>query len=104
MHSFSRTNFRTRGFASALLCIALISSSALAWQNGTSGTGAVPARKASAILTAAERTAANGVKLETIREVTTVLSSKEFEGRGTAQPGADKAAQLPGRPFRQAGT
>jgi len=32
------------------------------------------------------------IKLESIREITTKLSSKEFEGRGTGQPGADKAA------------
>jgi len=88
-YSFSRTNYRIRAFASAWLGIALISSSALAWQNGASGTAAAPAKT----LTASERTAAKGIKLETIRDVTTALSSKEFEGRGTGQPGADKAAK-----------
>lgn len=43
-------------------------------------------------LTEAERKAIGLVKLETIRDITTKLSSKEFEGRGTGQPGADKAA------------
>lgn len=94
MHSFFRIKFRNRGFASALLGIMLVSSSALAWQNGAvAATAAAPAAKASAPLTAAERSAVERVKLETIREVTTTLSSKEFEGRGTAQPGADKAAR-----------
>ena len=102
MHSFSRTNCRIRAFASAVLTIALISSSAFA-QNGTSGTGAAPAKRASATLTAAERSAANGVKLETIRDVTTVLSSKEFEGRGTGQPGADKAAKYLAERFAKLG-
>ena len=94
MHSFFRSNFRTRGVASALLGIMLVSSSAPAWQNGSvTGTATAPAGKSSATLTATERSAVGRVSLETIREVTTTLSSKEFEGRGTAQPGADKAAR-----------
>lgn len=88
MQSLSR-RFYQRGFVSALLAVTLLSSSALAWQ---SGTPASATRTAAATLTAAEQKAAARVKLETIREVTTALSSKEFEGRGTGQPGADKAA------------
>lgn len=79
-----------RGLMSAVLAITLLSSSALAWHQGTA---AVAARKSAATLSTAERKAAARVKLETIREVTTALSSKEFEGRGTGQPGADKAAR-----------
>ena len=56
-------------------------------------TASAPARKAAATLTSVEKKAAARVKLETIREVTTSLSSPQFEGRGTGQPGADKAAQ-----------
>jgi hypothetical protein len=88
MHSLSRNNLRRYVFLSALLTISILSSSTAAWQNG-----AVTARKAATTLTPAERKATARVKLETIKEVTTALSSKEFEGRGTAQPGADKAAQ-----------
>ena len=88
MHSLSRNNLRRHVFLSALLAISIFSSSTPAWQNG-----AATAKKATAALTPAERKATARVKLETIREVTTKLSSKEFEGRGTAQPGADKAAQ-----------
>jgi hypothetical protein len=94
MHPLSRNYFHRRGFLSALLAITLFSSSALSWQQriaAAQGT-AVPTKTAAAILTAAERKAASRVKLETIRDVTTTLSSKEYEGRGTAQPGADKAA------------
>ena len=40
-----------------------------------------------------ERAAAAGVNTETIREITTLLASKEMEGRGTGQPGADRAAK-----------
>ena len=104
MNSLSRAYFRRRGFLSALfstsLAITLLSSSAFAWQQGTgsgvgTGSAVAPARKAAATLTANERKAAGRVKLETIREVTTTLSSPEFEGRGTGQPGADKAARWP---------
>jgi Peptidase family M28 len=95
MHPVSSNSFQTRGFLSALLAIALLPSSVLAValrpQHGTA-TGVAAVKKSSATLTSVEKKAAGLVKLETIREVTTSLSSKEFEGRGTAQSGADKAA------------
>lgn len=89
MHSLSRINFHRRQFLAALLLVSLLSSPAVAWQAGASA----PAVKATATLTPPELKAANRLKLETIREVTTTLSSNEFEGRGTGQPGADKAAR-----------
>ena len=98
MHSLSRNNFQSRGLLSAVLLVALLSSSALAWQSGAAATA-----KADATLTAAEQKAAGRVKLETVRDVTTVLSSKEFEGRGTAQPGADKAARYLAERFAKLG-
>src|SRR5688500_5739824 len=79
----------TRIWLSAFLTIVLLSPSVLAFQ----GTATAPAKTATAKLTSAERKASEHVKQETIREITTALSSKEFEGRGTGQPGADKAAQ-----------
>jgi Zn-dependent M28 family amino/carboxypeptidase len=100
MHPFSRNDYKSRGFVSGILSIALaislLSSSAFAWQQASSSSGssaAVATRKSVATLTAAERKAADRIKLETIREVTTILSSPQFEGRGTGQPGADRAAQ-----------
>ncbi|HKP87442.1 MAG TPA: M28 family peptidase [Blastocatellia bacterium] len=51
------------------------------------------AAKSAPPLSKSEREASAQLKVETIREVTTALASKEFEGRGTAQPGADKAAR-----------
>jgi hypothetical protein len=92
MHPLSRKDIRRHGLLPALLVISLLSSSAFAWQNGAAAT-AVTTKRAAPTLTAVERKSAARVKLETIREITTALSSKEFEGRGTAQPGADKAAQ-----------
>jgi hypothetical protein len=95
MNPFSRNAFRHRGFLSAVfsisLAIALISPAAFAWQQGA-GSAAV-ATKAPSTLTPAERKATARVKLETIRDVTSTLSSPAFEGRGTGQPGGDRAAQ-----------
>lgn len=95
MYPFSRNEFRLRGFLHAVvsisLAITLLSSATFAWQQ-SAGSAAV-ATKAAVTLTPTEKKAADRVKLETIREVTTTLSSPAFEGRGTGQPGADRAAQ-----------
>ncbi|MGH9933351.1 MAG: hypothetical protein ACREA9_29555, partial [Pyrinomonadaceae bacterium] len=96
MHPFSRNDFRQREFLSAVLSISLaitlLSPAAFAWQQGA-GAAAVATKAPAATLTETERKAAARVKLETIREVTSTLSSPAFEGRGTGQPGADRAAQ-----------
>ncbi len=84
-----RTEILWRGFAAALLTLSLLATPALARQGGA----AAPAKSTAATLTAAERDALARVRVETIREVTTTLSSKEMEGRGTAQPGGDRAAK-----------
>ena len=95
MYPFSRNDFRARrllhAFVSISLAITLLSSATFAWQQ-SAGSAAV-ATKAAPTLTPTEKKAAARVKLETIREVTTTLSSPAFEGRGTGQPGADRAAQ-----------
>lgn len=100
MNSLSRSYFRRRGFLSAItafsLALTLLSPTAFAWQQAarsTAATASAPARQATPSLTPVEKKASARVKLETIREVTTALSSPQFEGRGTGQPGADKAAQ-----------
>lgn len=90
MHSLYRRRLQVRRASfdvlSLLLIITLLSSTAFAWQ------GAATATKPASTLTDAERKATSRIKLESIREITTKLSSKEFQGRGTGQPGADKAA------------
>ncbi len=103
-NSFPLNSFHRRGFLSALLAVALFSSSvvpSLGWQQ--SATGAATAKSAAATLTAAEKKAAGRVKLETIRQLTTRLSSKEFEGRGTGQAGADRAANYLAAHFTKLG-
>src|SRR5215813_7833700 len=44
-------------------------------------------------ITAEEQRAVDQLDSNTIREVTTILTSKEMEGRGTGQPGGDRAAK-----------
>jgi Peptidase family M28 len=103
MNSLSRSDFRRRGFLSVLLSISL----AITLSSGTFaqvGAGsAVLTRKTAPALSATEKKAAARIKLETIREVTTTLSSPEFEGRGTGQPGADKAAHYLADRFAKVG-
>jgi hypothetical protein len=95
IHPFSRNDSRLRGLSSAAISISiaitLLASAAFGWQGA--GSAAVASRTASSTLTPTERKAVARVKLETIREVTSTLSSPQFEGRGTGQPGADRAAQ-----------
>jgi hypothetical protein len=55
------------------------------------------------MLTSSEREAATLLSLKTIREVTNDLASKQMEGRGTAQPGADRAAKYLADTFARIG-
>jgi Zn-dependent M28 family amino/carboxypeptidase len=61
------------------------------------------AAKTAPALSAAEREAASHVKIETIREVTEALVAKEMQGRGTGQPGADRAAEYIANQFAKLG-
>jgi hypothetical protein len=106
MRPFSRNVFRHLGLWSAILSISLAttlnSASVFAWQQNGSA-AAVATKKPAATLTATERKAAARLKLETIRAVTAKLSSPEFEGRGTGQAGADRAAQYLADQFAKLG-
>ncbi|MBD0326421.1 MAG: M28 family peptidase [Pyrinomonadaceae bacterium] len=91
-----RSVFLWRKLPALLLAFALLTAPAF-------GQGAAVAPKPAATLTAAEREAAARVKTETIREVTTALAAKEMEGRGTAQPGGDRAANYIAERFAKLG-
>src|ERR1041385_3630100 len=54
-------------------------------------------------LSSIEQAATAQVKSDTIREVVTTLSSKEMEGRGSAQAGGERAAQYLAEKFAKAG-
>ncbi|HKR58790.1 MAG TPA: M28 family peptidase [Pyrinomonadaceae bacterium] len=99
MEMFTRKQQSTRALLAVLLA-AVMFSSASGWQGASTATAKANATPA---LTAGERKAAARVKLETIREVTAKLSSPEFEGRGTAQPGGDRAAQYLADRFKALG-
>jgi hypothetical protein len=102
MKSFFRSGARWNCLPVALLSLALLSPTAIAQQGGA-GAAVKPEQKPapaltsaalrSAVLTPAERRISTLVKTPTISTVTTTLASKEMQGRGTAQPGADKAAR-----------
>lgn len=106
MNSFSNISYLRRVLISASLVVALCSLSAASLAQSTVGpnaNGAATARRSATTLTADEKKAASRVRLETIRDMTIKLSSKEFEGRGTAQPGGDRAAQYLADQFARLG-
>jgi hypothetical protein len=86
MKSNPFSNLAWRRVSALLLAFALFASPAF-------GQATAVAPKPAATLTAAEKEAAARVKVETIKEVTAALSAKEMEGRGTAQPGGERAAK-----------
>ncbi|HEX8173844.1 MAG TPA: M20/M25/M40 family metallo-hydrolase [Pyrinomonadaceae bacterium] len=75
--------------AAALLIATLLSSISLGWQQASATVTVRPA----STLSAAEKAAASLVTAETIRKVTTELSAPDMQGRGTAQPGGERAAR-----------
>ncbi len=78
MNMNSRFSALQRRLMATLLALALLAS---------------PALSRSVALAVGGDEAPVTVKVETIREVTTDLSSPEMQGRGTMQPGGDKAAR-----------
>lgn len=86
MKSNPFANHAGRRLSALLLVVALVAPSAF-------GQATAVATRPAATLTAAEQKAAALVRVETIRDVTTALAAKEMEGRGTAQPGGDRAAK-----------
>ncbi len=98
--SKARTQEGRRRFLSLLLAAVLLSAPALGRQ---AGAGAGAAARPVAPLTEAERGLAARVRVETIKEVTAALSSKEMQGRGTGQPGGELAAKYIADRFARAG-
>lgn len=86
MKSNPFSTFAWRKVSALLLALALLASPAF-------GQAVATATKPAATLSAAEREAAASVRVETIKDMVTALSAKEMEGRGTAQPGGDRAAK-----------
>jgi hypothetical protein len=70
---------------SVLLAILLLTPSALGWTQAT-------APVTTKALSATERQLVESINLATIKETVNALAADEMQGRGTAQPGGDKAA------------
>ena len=95
--------------ASAFAAFALSSPSAHA-QKKTPVSGAakkpatvVAAKPEPTTLSAGEKAAIERVSVDTIKQVVTDLTAPEMEGRGTGQPGGDKAAQYIAQRFQSLG-
>src|SRR5262245_21972439 len=101
------TEKRGKGFSMRIAFRALI---AAIWLCAAVATASKPARvgahqddKKGSSLTAAEQEVVSLVSANTIRDVTVKLSSPEMEGRGTAQPGAERSAKYIAERFKQVG-
>lgn len=70
---------------SVLLAILLITSTALGWTQAT-------APVTTKALSGTERQLVESINLATIKETVNALAADDMQGRGTAQPGGDKAA------------
>ena len=70
---------------SVLFAILLVTSTALGWSQAT-------APVTTKALSATERQLVESINLATIKETVNALAADEMQGRGTAQPGGDKAA------------
>lgn len=83
MHELiSRPNQRR---LAVLLSLLLVTSTALGWTQA-------PAPATTRALSATERRLADSISVDTIKETVNALAADDMQGRGTAQPGGDKAA------------
>jgi Peptidase family M28 len=81
---------------SVLLSILLVTSTALGW---TQGTASVTTKA----LSATERQHVESINVASIKETVNALAADEMQGRGTAQPGGDKAAAYLANRFAKLG-
>src|SRR5215211_3781375 len=76
---------RIRKYLAILLTTLLVTSTALGWTQS-----AAPA--ATRAISAAEQKLVENVTIASLKETVNALAADEMQGRGTAQPGGDKAA------------
>ena len=84
-NTFSRKGAKAQSRVAALLAILLVASTAFGWAQGTAP---VPTKA----LTATERQLVESINVDGIKQTVNALAAPEMQGRGTAQPGGDKAA------------
>jgi hypothetical protein len=75
----------THKHLSILLALLILTSTTLGWTQAT-------APVTTKALTATERQLVDNIRVEGIKETVNALAAPEMQGRGTAQPGGDKAA------------
>jgi hypothetical protein len=92
MKQVSSFNSLRRRILSALLSLALLAPTAISFTLVRAQQAL--AQKPVLALSSVETEASAQLRVETIREVTAALSSEEMQGRGTMQPGGDRAAQF----------
>lgn len=85
MRTSSSQHVLSRRISASVLSLLLLVSSGVVGQQLATSTVATT-------LSEAEQTLSAGVKVETIKEVVAALSAEDMQGRGTMQPGGDKAA------------
>ncbi|MGH9901141.1 MAG: hypothetical protein ACRD68_04795, partial [Pyrinomonadaceae bacterium] len=83
-----------------LLVVSLLTTPALSFAAPAAETKRSPAAPT---LSDAERQTMARVRVETIREVTAALSAEEMQGRGTGQPGGERAARYVADRFAKLG-
>lgn len=86
-----------RGLSGALVITFILTTNTFGWQQ------AIVESKATPTLATSERELAESLKTDTIREVTSALAANEMQGRGTGQPGGEKAAQFIAKRFAALG-
>ncbi|HYK22078.1 MAG TPA: hypothetical protein VEV42_15170, partial [Pyrinomonadaceae bacterium] len=84
-------------YLSALLVILLVASTAFGWTQAAAPL--TPTRS----LSATEHKLVDSISVETIKETVNTLSADDMQGRGTAQPGGDKAAAYLANHFAKLG-
>ena len=82
---YSKEVKQTIKYLSVLLAFLIATSTAFGWTQAT-------APATTKALTATERQLVDSIKVEGIKETVNALAAPEMQGRGTAQPGGDKAA------------
>ena len=83
--NFSRKGAKVQSRVAVLLTLLLVASTAFGWTQAT-------APVTTKALTATERKLVESINVEGIKQTVNALSAPEMQGRGTAQPGGDKAA------------
>jgi Peptidase family M28 len=84
--NFSRKGAKAQSGIAVLLAILMVTSTAFGWTQATT------APATTRTLSATERQLVESIKVATIKEAVNALAADEMQGRGTAQPGGDKAA------------